>query len=63
MEGRKERRKPDVLYNVSVTYVGVASLITSNWRLPRDPEVLGREGVNALPVIPSRLSPPLHRFT
>lgn len=57
-----ERRKSNVLYNIPTTYVGVASLIKSNQRLLYDPEVPGREGVNALPEIPFRLSPPTHRF-
>lgn len=46
-----------------MTSVGVSSLITSNWRLPYDPEVSGREEVNVLPVPHSRLSAPMHRFT
>lgn len=60
---RKEGIKKDILYNISMTNEGVASLITYNWRLPHDPQAPGRKGVNAVPVKHSSLSPPMHRFT
>lgn len=57
-EGKEGRRKPNILYNISMTYTGVISLITSNQKLLCDPEFPDR----ALPIIHTMLSPPMHRF-